>query len=545
MGEWGQSVPIFRFWHRPNDHRGASRLPHRARRAPFMAPKPKKGKGDGGKVSSAPPPMEAVDPGAEPEVSAGAREVLERELAIGRLKSQLGEFQDATGALEVQVESLRDAVRIEKGDALDVHAFLSLELVKAERLVGQIAGAVSEETGCVEKQTVEIETRLRDARAASERATSAIEKQLTAHDLEAERQRLRETERNDLLAAIGTVSETLASESKARRVELTALEGDALSEKAHLAKAHELAISDKTSQLTRRTDEQLVVTTKRSIAENERRFADLAKQSVAVERGMWRHERAIGEKQRAFAERDASRECNDAAKQRTGVILRRIERCKRDICAVERDRREFAKKAKDTLKDLNFAAFTATTTARDVRSAKKAFERLEMAKDDALALVEALRKKVEAERAETALANATLAETAGQAVDSLSSCVSALAEVLREACSVAGSTLFALTHEDASAEVRLATLDIATELMQQRARQLRVEHPSSVGDIYPPKNGQTGDGDGTGDWETVLAKKTIPGDAARVLSGAAASPRAQNLPSIPSFESRMASWCGS
>lgn len=500
-----------------------------------MAPKPKKGKGDGGKVSSAPPPMEAVDPGAEPEVSAGAREVLERELAIGRLKSQLGEFQDATGALEVQVESLRDAVRIEKGDALDVHAFLSLELVKAERLVGQIAGAVSEETGCVEKQTVEIETRLRDARAASERATSAIEKQLTAHDLEAERQRLRETERNDLLAAIGTVSETLASESKARRVELTALEGDALSEKAHLAKAHELAISDKTSQLTRRTDEQLVVTTKRSIAENERRFADLAKQSVAVERGMWRHERAIGEKQRAFAERDASRECNDAAKRRTGVILRRIERCKRDICAVERDRREFAQKAKDTLKDLNFAAFTATTTARDVRSAKKAFERLEMAKDDALALVEALRKKVAAERA----------ETAGQAVDSLSSCVSALAEVLREACSVAGSTLFALTHEDASAEVRLATLDIATELMQQRARQLRVEHPSSVGDIYPPKNGQTGDGDGTGDRETVLAKKTIPGDSARVLSGAAASPRAQNLPSIPSFESRMASWCES
>ena len=158
-----------------------------------------------------------------------------------------------------------------------------------------------------------------------------------------------------------------------------------------------------------------------------------------------------------------------------------------------------------------------------------------MAKDDALALVEALRKKVAAERA----------ETAGQAVDSLSSCVSALAEVLREACSVAGSTLFALTHEDASAEVRLATLDIATELMQQRARQLRVEHPSSVGDIYPPKNGQTGDGDGTGDRETVLAKKTIPGDSARVLSGAAASPRAQNLPSIPSFESRMASWCES
>ena len=91
----------------------------------------------------------------------------------------------------------------------------------------------------------------------------------------------------------------------------------------------------------------------------------------------------------------------------------------------------------------------------------------------------------------------------------------------------------------------MATLDIATELMQQRARQLRVEHPSSVGDIYPPKNGQTGDGDGTGDRETVLAKKTIPGDAARVLSGAAASPRAQSLPSIPSFESRMASWCGS
>ena len=70
-------------------------------------------KSDAAKSSSSVPPLEPHDPSAEPEVSAGAREVEEREFAIGRLKTQLGAFQDASAVLEIQTDTLRDAVASE------------------------------------------------------------------------------------------------------------------------------------------------------------------------------------------------------------------------------------------------------------------------------------------------------------------------------------------------------------------------------------------------------------------------------------------------
>ena len=249
-------------------------------------------KSDAAKSSSSVPPLEPHDPSAEPEVSAGAREVEEREFAIGRLKTQLGAFQDASAVLEIQTETLRDAVVSEESDAGDVRAHLRRELITAEALVNTLAASVAERESEVKAQADAFESALERARASDAVADEALVSALKRHDLEAEKLRKREMDRANLLAAIDGVSETLALESREDRNRMALLEGEALSERAALARSHELIIRETSLGLIRRTDQQLVVTTKRAIMENERRGDALAMASARCEREMRAHEAA-------------------------------------------------------------------------------------------------------------------------------------------------------------------------------------------------------------------------------------------------------------
>ena len=356
-------------------------------------------KGDAAKSSSSVPPLEPHDPSAEPEVSAGAREVEEREFAIGRLKTQLGEFQDASAVLEIQTETLRDAVAAEEEDAGDVRAYLRRELSFAEALVKTLAVSVAERESEVKAQGETIDAQLEDARAADAERDEAVLQRLKKHDLEAEKQRNREQNRNDLLAAIDAVSETLAFESRERRSHTSRLEGEALSERAALGRAHELVIREKSLALIRKTDEQLVVTTKRAIWENERQTEALAVESARCERFMEKHEDARLSRNKSRAARDATKELNAFANERTVTLLRSIEMVKKRIADVERDRRAFNENVSQVQQDAFVADFEARGLEATVAAARLDLSRVARERDDARAR---LREARERRRAETA-----------------------------------------------------------------------------------------------------------------------------------------------
>ena len=244
--------------------------------------------------------------------------------------------------LEIQTETLRDAVTSEEADAGDVRAHLRRELITAEALVNTLAASVAERESEVKAQADAFESALERARASDAVADEALVSALKRHDLEAEKHRKREMDRTNLLAAIDGVSETLAFESREERNRMALLEGEALSERAALERSHELIIRETSLRLIRRTDQQLVVTTKRAIVENERRGDALAMASARCEREMRAHEAARAIDLRARARRDAARELNAAANERTETLLRSIALCKKRIADVERDRRAFA-----------------------------------------------------------------------------------------------------------------------------------------------------------------------------------------------------------
>ena len=500
-------------------------------------------KSDAAKSSSSVPPLEPHDPSAEPEVSAGAREVEEREFAIGRLKTQLGAFQDASAVLEIQTETLRDAVASEEADAGDVRAHLRRELITAEALVNTLAASVAERESEVKAQANAFESALERARASDAVADEALVSALKRHDLEAEKHRKREMDRTNLLAAIDGVSETLAFESREERNRMALLEGEALSERAALERSHELIIRETSLRLIRRTDQQLVVTTKRAIIENERRGDALAMASARCEREMRAHEAARAVDVRARARRDAARELNAAANERTETLLRSIALCKKRIADVERDRRAFAENVSQIQGDAFVADFEARGREADVAAARADLTRVARERDDARAR---LREARERRNAETSFVS-TRAEGEGAEKEGCLDAAATLVSSMEAATAATGLTSSELeSDEDFASRLRMQTLDAFADALEAR----NIPGDASV----RPRDVPGDDVPGTSLADDLAPSTEEPRssrrdaesdpvpDAVRALVGMPALPKAKNLPPIPSFEARMMRW---
>ena len=500
-------------------------------------------KSDAAKSSSSVPPLEPHDPSAEPEVSAGAREVEEREFAIGRLKTQLGAFQDASAVLEIQTETLRDAVASEEADAGDVRAHLRRELITAEALVNTLAASVAERESEVKAQANAFESALERARASDAVADEALVSALKRHDLEAEKHRKREMDRTNLLAAIDGVSETLAFESREERNRMALLEGEALSERAALERSHELIIRETSLRLIRRTDQQLVVTTKRAIIENERRGDALAMASARCEREMRAHEAARAVDVRARARRDAARELNAAANERTETLLRSIALCKKRIADVERDRRAFAENVSQIQGDAFVADFEARGREADVAAARADLTRVARERDDARAR---LREARERRNAESSFVS-TRAEGEGAEKEGCLDAAATLVSSMEAATAATGLTSSELeSDEDFASRLRMQTLDAFADALEAR----NIPGDASV----RPRDVPGDDVPGTSPADDLAPSTEEPRssrrdaesdpvpDAVRALVGMPALPKAKNLPPIPSFEARMMRW---
>ena len=502
-------------------------------------------KSDAAKSSSSVPPLEPHDPSAEPEVSAGAREVEEREFAIGRLKTQLGAFQDASAVLEIQTDTLRDAVASEEADAGDVRAHLRRELITAEALVNTLAASVAERESEVKAQADAFESALERARASDAVADEALVSALKRHDLEAEKLRKREMDRANLLAAIDGVSETLAFESREDRNRMALLEGEALSERAALERSHELIIRETSLRLIRRTDQQLVVTTKRAIIENERRGDALAMASARCEREMRAHEDTRAIHVRARARRDAARELNAAANARTEKLLRSIACVKTRIFDVERDRRAFNEGVSQIQQDAFVADFEARGREADVSAARADLTRVARERDDARAR---LREARERRNAETSFVS-TRAEGEGAEKEGCLDAAATLVSSMEAATAATGLTSSELeSDEDFASRLRMQTLDAFADALEARnipgdasVRPRDVPGDDVPGTFSPPADDLAPSTEEPRSSRRDAESDPVP-DAVRALVGMPALPKAKNLPPIPSFEARMMRW---
>jgi hypothetical protein len=349
-------------------------------------------------------------------------------------------------------------------------------------------------------------------------------------------------DRANLLAAIDGVSETLAFESREDRNRMALLEGEALSERAALARSHELVIRETSLRLIRRTDQQLVVTTKRAIIENERRGDALAMASARCEREMRAHEDTRAIHVRARARRDAARELNAAANARTEKLLRSIACVKTRIFDVERDRRAFNEGVSQIQQDAFVADFEARGREADVAAARADLTRVARERDDARARLREARERRNAETSSASTKEKEKKEEKEARLDAAATLVSSM-EAATAATGLTSSELE--SDEDFASRLRMQTLDAFADALEARGipGDASVRPGDVPGDDVP----------GTSPADDVAPSREEPNpsrraesdpvpDAVRALVGMPALPKAKDLPPIPSFEARMMSW---
>jgi hypothetical protein len=303
----------------------------------------KGGKKKGGAKKSGAEP----DPFARPEVSDGALEVGEREVDIGHLKRELGAFQDASATLAIQNEALRSAVAREREDAEDVNDYLTAELLAKDSAVEALLAEVASRETQIRSARDTMEERVAAMVKTSEAETQVLLDELALLRGQEDTVRARQAEKARILDGLERVSQLLAAESHAQKSDLADAEGRHLRDKAQLRAQMDLTIRETTLSLTRLTDEQLVVTTKRAIMENESKRESLGERTRTTERLSKAHEVIAAGRHAATLEAETAARTIDEMHARERALTRRAEVLTARLRAIEDARRAVERDAKE------------------------------------------------------------------------------------------------------------------------------------------------------------------------------------------------------
>jgi hypothetical protein len=231
----------------------------------------------------------------DPEVEDGALEIQERELVISHLKTTLGAFQDRGATLASENQALEDAVAKERVNLQDINEYLTNELRAKQLAIQQLQALVATYEGELGTESATFEHNVETGAAANAAELDRLKDKLAVFDADAERlQELRENKVR-ILTGLDQVSATLFEEQRNHEENVNDLERLAVQEKDRLKKEMALKIKETNLSLMKLTDNQLEITTKRTIMENEQMSGDLATVSRSTEKLITKNEELIQE----------------------------------------------------------------------------------------------------------------------------------------------------------------------------------------------------------------------------------------------------------
>ncbi|KAL6749912.1 hypothetical protein V8C86DRAFT_2829192 [Haematococcus lacustris] len=223
----------------------------------------------------------------KPDIDDGSeRELVEKELVIGYLKSKLGRYQDHGDQLQIENFKLSDDLETQKTNLRDINEFLTNEL-KARSLT----------TSALEAKNFELTQQIEDIRKSHE---AAIGKLRAERDKEADNLRsiIADYEKkaklmSDFLerkealeAELASTQAELNAKVKEYEYRLTDLDRSHIQDREKWKRETLARIKETKIQMMKLTDNQLEMTTKRTIMENEQMSIELGYQSRQTEKLM-------------------------------------------------------------------------------------------------------------------------------------------------------------------------------------------------------------------------------------------------------------------
>ncbi|EFJ51363.1 hypothetical protein VOLCADRAFT_103408 [Volvox carteri f. nagariensis] len=252
------------------------------------------------------------------------RELVEKELVIGYLRSKLNRYQEHGDRLQVDVLKLTDELETQKLNLRDINEFLTNELKARSATTSALEAKLAELNTLMEEVRKSHEAALSKLRADKDRDIERLEAIVREHERKAritqdflDRKEAMETELQNL-------KETLARKTKEFEQQMTDMDRQHIQDREKWKREMAQKIKETKLQMMKLTDNQLEMTTKRTIMENEQMSIELSYQSRQTEKLLNKNSKLTEENAELRRQLELSKQTEEELARRNNLYQKTI-----------------------------------------------------------------------------------------------------------------------------------------------------------------------------------------------------------------------------
>eukprot|EP00201_Polytomella_parva_P013664 CAMPEP_0175066590 /NCGR_PEP_ID=MMETSP0052_2-20121109/16597_1 /TAXON_ID=51329 ORGANISM="Polytomella parva, Strain SAG 63-3" /NCGR_SAMPLE_ID=MMETSP0052_2 /ASSEMBLY_ACC=CAM_ASM_000194 /LENGTH=412 /DNA_ID=CAMNT_0016333317 /DNA_START=52 /DNA_END=1287 /DNA_ORIENTATION=- len=212
------------------------------------------------------------------------RELVEKELIISYLRSKVGRYQDHGEKLQVENVKLNEDLELQKLNLRDINEFLTNELKARSLTTSALEAKVGDLATMIEDLKKSHEESSKKQKAERDREVSRLEALLAEHERRARVTQEYLEQKEQLEAELAVLRETLMKQTKEFDLKLTDLDRQHIQDREKWKREKAQKVKETKIAMMKLTDNQLEVTTKRTIMENEQMSVELSYQSRQTEK---------------------------------------------------------------------------------------------------------------------------------------------------------------------------------------------------------------------------------------------------------------------
>ncbi|GFR49769.1 hypothetical protein Agub_g11933, partial [Astrephomene gubernaculifera] len=252
------------------------------------------------------------------------RELVEKELVIGYLRSKLNRYQEHGDRLQVDVVKLSDELETQKLNLRDINEFLTNELKARSLTTTALEAKVAELNTLLEDVKKSHEAALSRLRSDKDRDIERLEAVVREHDRKARITQEFLDRKEAMEAELQSLKETLARKTKDYEQQLTDMDRQHIQDREKWKREMASKIKETKLQMMKLTDNQLEMTTKRTIMENEQMSIELSYQSRQTEKLLNKNSKLMEENAELRRQLELSKQTEEELARRNNLYQKTI-----------------------------------------------------------------------------------------------------------------------------------------------------------------------------------------------------------------------------
>eukprot|EP00798_Chlamydomonas_sp_ICE-L_P009811 gene9811-7699_t len=269
----------------------------------------------------------------EPPVDDGVeREFVEKELVVGYLKSRLGRYQDTGDRLQIDNLKLTDELETQRLNLRDINEFLTNELKARSLTTSALEAKVHELNHLLEAIRKNHEDSMKKTLGGKDKQIQTLENKLEEYEKKSKASADFLDRKDEMESELLNLKQELEQKVKEYEDRLTDTDRQHIQDREKWKRDTATKIKETKIQMMKLTDNQLEMTTKRTIMENEQMSIELGYQSRQTEKLLGRNSGLVDENRDLRRQLELSKQTEEELAKRNNVYQKTIKSlCQRHL----------------------------------------------------------------------------------------------------------------------------------------------------------------------------------------------------------------------